>query len=196
VKDEPKVDLGKQVSYIEDIVNPVVDATTNIVKKTVDTTVGPLVAPVVNTIIDKTSSTFRLTKLPQHDRDFATDWFYATQQETVAEDIVNEYNAYLQAFEELEQGKIKLPEGYDGAVIASDIRAYVLHDFRSYKVKQDTDNNLVHRAYYCHCVKRALDSLRQGEYTGPDGYTRKRPEIADMLENRINQILFDKMMGD
>lgn len=188
----------KEAAFVDDVVTPVIDSAKDVVTQTItqaiDTVAGPA-APLVNSVVSTVTNGFRLTSLPVPDQDFAMDWFYSTQKETVQADIINEYNTYLQAFDELEQGQIVLPAGYDGKTIANDLKMYVLQDFRKYDVKLSTTDNLAHQTYYSHCVQRAIDNLKQGEYTGLDGYTKKRPEVADAILNRINEILFDKMMG-
>ena len=92
------------------------------------------------------------------------------------------------------EGKIELPEGFDPSQIAHDLKEFILKDFRNANIIKDTDNNLAHRAFYAHCTKRAIDSIRQGEYRGEDGYLRRYPEIADILEKRVNEILFEKLV--
>ena len=98
--------------------------------------------------------------------------------------------------DELDEEKITLPESFTGKQLADDLRTFILKDFRAKNLKLNTQNNIAHRAFYAHCTKRAIDSVRQGEFIGEDGYSRKRPEIADILENRINVILFDKMINE
>lgn len=137
----------------------------------------------------------RLTNLPTHEDDFATKWFYGSQKETVATKIIAEFNVYNQVLEELEQEKIELPTGFQAKKIAYDLKKFILDDFNKNGVLLDTANNLIHRAFYSHCVKRAIDSIRQGEFTTPEGYKTKRPEIADILQTRINELLFEKLLS-
>ena len=146
-------------------------------------------------ILRQTEASFRIEKLPVHEEDFATKWWYSNQNEIVAEDVVKEYNTYLQVLEELEEGKIKLPEGFVGKDIVYDLKGYILKDFTKNGVKLDTATNLAHRAFYAHCTKRALDSLRQGIFVGEDGYQKRHPEVADAVERRINEILFEKLVN-
>lgn len=136
----------------------------------------------------------RLTELPRHEEDFATKWFYGSQKEVIAEKIILEFNVYNQVLEELKQDIIKLPEELSGKDIAYDLETFILHDFTKKGVVLNTVNNLIHRAFYSHCVKRAIDSIRQGEFTTPDGYKQKRPDVADALERRINELLFKKLV--
>lgn len=162
----------------------------------------PLVNSLSNDIINNSDfiqpiakeASIRLTKLPLHDEDFATKWYYANQSEVVADKIVIEFNIYNQVLEELEQEKIKLPDNFNAKTISRDLKTFILQDLNKNGVLLNTTNNLIHRAFYSHCVKRAIDSIRQGEFTSPDGYKSKRPEIADILQERINELLFEQLV--
>lgn len=147
-------------------------------------------------IVQTVSNSIRLTKLPIHAQDFATSWFYSNQDTIVAANITLEYNAYLQALDELTTNSpnIPLPSGIIGKDIAYDIKTSVLNDFRGKDIVFNAQDNLVHRAWWAHCVKRAIDSVKLGVFTDPDGYSNKKPEVADAINRRINEIIFEKTL--
>ena len=156
----------------------------------------PIIEKGVEKAVEIIGGGLRIHKLPYHEQDFATKWHYGTQIDKDENTIINEFNVYLQALEELEQGKIILPEGISGPTIAHDLKTYILRDFRTQNLVMDNKNNLAHRAFYAHCAKRAIDSIRHGEFVDQEtGYTRKYPEIADALERRINDILYEKLIN-
>jgi len=148
------------------------------------------------TTLEKTQTSIRLNKLPMHDEDFASSWHYSTQIDKDEAVIVMEYNTYLQILDELAEGKIELPEGFSSKQIASDLKTFILKDFTSKGIKLNTQNSLAHRAFYAHCTKRAIFAIRQGEFLDEQGYSHKRPEIADAIESRVNEILFEKMIKE
>lgn len=152
------------------------------------------IEPVVEAVEQAVKQSIRLTALPTHEDDFAKSWFYGLQKELVADEIILEYNMYLQVLEELKEDTIKLPENFVGKDIAADLITFVLKDFRKRDITPDLKNNLYHRAFYSHCVKRAIDNLRQGEFTDSAGYRKKHPEIADIIERRIDEIYFENIV--
>lgn len=139
------------------------------------------------------SEGFRLNTLPRHADDFATRWYYSQQDELVAERVKVELNAALQILEELNEEKLELPDGFKGKNIAKDLEKFILADFEKECVLYN-GNNLAHRAFYAHCTKRAIDSIRQGTFIGPEGYERKYPEVADAIEERYNKIVFENLI--
>lgn len=151
----------------------------------------------IEIVKDKVKDAFsgvRIEKLPQHESDFAYSWHYASQNELIPENITIEYNAYLQTLKELKNNEIKLPKDVIGETIAYDLETYILNDFREKSLKYSPEDDLVHRAFFAHCCKRALDSLRQGIFVGDEGYKNKRPEVADAIERRINEIILNKTL--
>lgn len=129
-----------------------------------------------------------------HDADFATAWFYNNASSLVPENVTIEFNAYMQIMSELREGTLKLPEGFDGPTIAHDLETYIMRDFRTANQKYSPDDNLIHRAWFAHCTKRAIDSIKQGEFRGDDGYINKYPQIADILSRRADEIIMQNTL--
>lgn len=139
-------------------------------------------------------NSFTLEELPSHDLDFATSWYYTNFNDINPDNITLEYNANLQAMKELRDGTLKLPEGFDGKDIAYQLDTHILREFREKQLKYNPDDNLVHRAWFAHCVKRALIDLRDGIYSNPDGEEITEPKIASILERRINEIILENTL--
>lgn len=161
-----------------------------------------LATPIVEKIIEKTAEVvkdtglkgFRITQLPRHEEDFAEKWFYGNISEISPENITAEFNAYLQVLKELKEDKIKLPNNFDGPTLAFDLDTEILKDFREKNISYSPEDNLIHRAWFAHCAKRALDGLRNGRFSDEQGYEKKQPELADIIERRINQIIVEKTL--
>lgn len=132
---------------------------------------------------------FRIESLPRHEDDFANAWFYNATSSLVPENVTIEYNAYMQVMSELRDSTLKLLDGFDGATICHDLETYIMEDFRKANLKYDPTDNLIHRAWFAHCTKRAIDSLRQGQFRGEDGYVNQYPQIADIIDRRVNEII-------
>lgn len=105
----------------------------------------------------------------------------------------------MQTLQELETGELEIPI-IDGKVIdskelARDIKVKVIDQFRRKGVDINIGENKYHRAFFAHCTKRILDSLKDGEFVGDDGFVGKKPEIADTIINRVNEIVVQKTLG-
>lgn len=187
-----KTPIFEETAYIPSgVINTVVDVSTNLVKDAVDVVVpgaGKIISAVAPVITNSLTG-IRLKNLPEHDEDFATSWYYSSISTLNPDNITIEYNAYLQALDELKSGKIEMPSGVDGPTIGFDLDTHILHDFRTKEISYSPDDNLVHRAWFAHCAKRAIDSLRDGEFIGTGGYIGKYPEIAKNISRRIDQII-------
>lgn len=160
-----------------------------------------LAAPIISAVADKAVEAvsnglkgFRISKLPSHPEDFASAWFYGNCSEISPDNITIEFNAYLQTLNELKQNKIVLPNNFDGPTIAYDLDTTIMGEFREKNISYNPEDNLIHRAWFAHCAKRAIAGLRDGLFIGDDGYERKHPEIADVIERRINQVIVDSTL--
>lgn len=100
----------------------------------------------------------------------------------------------MQMMTELKDGILKLPEGFDGPTVVHDLQTYIMEDFRTASQKYSPEDNLMHRAWFAHCTKRAIDSLKQGEFRGEDGYINKYPQLADILTRRVNEIIMQNTL--
>lgn len=148
-------------------------------------------------VVDKAKdiiNNFTLDSLPVHDLDFASSWYYTNYSDLNPDNITLEYNANLQALKELREGTLKLPMGFDGKDIAYQLDTHILKEFREKQLKYNPDDNLVHRAWFAHCVKRALIDLKDGIYSNPNGEEITEPRIASILERRINEIILENTL--
>ena len=173
------------------------EASFNLLDINPTTIVENVVKDVVQNVVEKTVDTLkgiRIKELPTHDLDFASSWYYTNFNDVQPENITTEYNAYLQIIKELKENKIKLPRDFDGPTVAYDLDSKILKDFREKNLKYNPDDNLIHRAWFAHCVKRAISNLREGLFVDESGYKEKRPELADVLERRIDQIILENTL--
>lgn len=185
VENPTKIELPE-----EKPVNFVTDIAQNVIEKAVEQFIPEkIVEPVINSL----QKSIRLVELPEHDMDFAKSWHYSTQNELIPDRVILEYNVYNQVLDELSKDELKLPDNFIGKDLAYDIRTFVLRDFNNNGVVYSKDN-LYHRTFYSHCVRRALDSLRQGVFSDSEGYKNKHPEIADIIERRINELLVENLI--
>lgn len=156
-----------------------------------------IVKEVVSATVEKATESlkgFRIKELPKHDMDFASAYYYTNFNDVQPENITIEYNAYLQVIKDLKDGTLKLPENFDGPTIAYDLDSRILKDFRDKNLKYNPEDNLIHRAWYAHCVKRAIGNLREGLFADEKGYKEKRPEVADIIERRVDQIILENTL--
>lgn len=146
--------------------------------------------------VDKVKTSFdefTLEELPQHPTDFAQHWLN-TQNPAESQKHLIEYQSYLQAFKELADGSLVIPDA-DGKALALEIKRIILQDFRHRGVIINIEENKAHRAFFAHCTKRVLDSLEFGKFSGPDGFVGQKPEISRIIKNRVNEIFVEKVLG-
>ena len=136
---------------------------------------------------------WRLESLPGVEKDFASLKWTEHNDGSLAGEVEN-YNAYMEAFEDIQSGKLEL-DGVDGPQLAHDLKSYINAEFRKKLIPAyDRDNNY-HKALYAHCVRRYLQQIRLGVYRGFEGRTEKRPQVADAIEQHIDTILTNKFAG-
>jgi len=131
----------------------------------------------------------KLKSLPSPPDDYAKMHFHHYAYRDLP-GMVEEYNAYLDALAALERGEIELPPDVDGRQIAREVRRYALRDFRVHGVEHiETDRNEYHKALFAHSVRRWLDQLHQGTFSG-EGFEGSRPEVAERIEDWVNERFF------
>lgn len=135
-----------------------------------------------------------LDTLPRHKTDYATLWYHQHDGRDISS-RVRDYNTYLAVLEELETGKLELV-GADAREIGKQIRRSVLSEFRQHNMQAaDVESNLYHRALFAFCIKRAIEAIKEGRYSG-SGTTGALPEVAAAIEARINELFFNSAMAE
>lgn len=165
-----------------------------------DAAAGVVADAASNVVKDVAGSVFnlKLEELPVHIDDFVDMW-YQGLADAGTKYRITMYNACLQVLKELETGQLELPEidnqTIDGKELANDIKHKILQQFIQNGVDINIESNLKHRAFFAHCTQRVLENLKNGIFSGTDGFTGQKPEIADIINNRINEIFTQETLG-
>ena len=138
---------------------------------------------------------FRLKELPEIHDDYAKVWWSEHNDGDIKPRLV-EYNAYMQTLDDLQNGTLRI-DGIDGPELVKEIKRYVRSDFRKHSMEGVDPSNDYHRALYAFVVKRYLDELRNGVFEGPGNTTQTRPEVAQAIEDHIDELFETQMIqGD
>ena len=144
------------------------------------------------------TSYLQLNELPAQIDDFASMWYHHLYDAGTSYRI-HEYNAYLEVLKELETGELEIPEidgmTVDGKQLATDIKLKIIKQFRQNGVDINIEGNIYHKAFFAHCAKRYMDSLKSGNFIGSDGFVGQKPEIANIIISRVEEVFAEKTLG-
>lgn len=195
----PKLNLSEVNFNLNDLItetanNPVVQAV-----ETVAPGVGAVVqgagaaAQALNSVLN-----LNITELPVQIDDFAKTWYHSLA-DAGTKNRINRFNASIKVLQELENGQLELPQIdgmiVDGKQLANDIKNKIIKLFVERCVDINIEDNVYHQAFFGHCAERVLENLKFGEFVGTNGFVGQKPEIADIIINRVNEIFTQLTLG-
>lgn len=140
----------------------------------------------------------RVDELPDQIDDFAKVWYHSLE-DAGTKYRINTYNAAIQTLQELEQGKFEFDpvDGMivDGKQLATEIKKKIITLFRKNCVDINIEGNKYHKAFFGHCTEKVLKNLKNGIFVGSNGFEGQKPEIADIIINRMDEIFTNLTLG-
>lgn len=133
-----------------------------------------------------------MTGLPEVGDDYAKLWWTEHNDGDIEPRLI-EYNAYLQALEDIETGKLQV-NGIDGPVFVSDLKRFIRKDFRKHGMEAFNGNDHYHKALWAAVAKNYIDGLREGTFTGPGGFENRKPEVADAIQDHIDELIESSLL--
>lgn len=132
---------------------------------------------------------FELDSLPFQDIDYTTSWADHWVREGKSPELAaKEYAGYVQAFDALARGELKLPGVEDGELFTKQVRNWVARQFKARTAKSPDTNNPNHRAFFAFLHKQAFENIRNGKFNE----AAPNPKAADVLEDWVNS----KIVGE
>lgn len=127
--------------------------------------------------------------LPFQDVDYTTAWAdHWIREGKSAELAAKEFSHYVNAFNAVSSGELKLPGIDNTDAFVRSIRNWVAKQFKSRTNRQPDANNTNHKAFYAFLHKQAMENIRNGTFNT----AAPNPKAADVLEDWVNQ----RLVGD